>query len=432
MLTVADGGGRAFVQGVDKRLHFVIFANSVIVSDSMAGGYRIFIECLRHWLDQGHSTELITSQQGKIMTQHYLQSPNLRIRIVGPTGPATDPGFRSLSYSGLLYMLRTLNGVYRSMREPAHAPGTIVYSTTPFWPDVFPALVSHLRSPGTLWLVAFSMFAPPIFGGWRSGVDLRAKFIEPRALALRTNEMSVYPIIKRWADIVYVNNDMDLQRIRSDGMLPEQTLVIGGGVDAELSDTVLPDGAIEDEAVFVGRFHPQKGVLELVDIWQRVCQTLPQARLVMIGNGPLEDAVAQKIQRLGMERNILLVGFQDGVDKIRIFRQSRIVLHPSLYDSGGMAAAEAMVCGLPGVSFDLPALRTYYPKGMLKAQDQEEFVKHIIHLLTDSVFCQEISREAQAWARSWDWRQVSQRLLEKCQAVVQDCSRYQVSQKSQQ
>ena len=408
------------MRNFESKLHFVIFANSLMESDSMTGGSRIFIECVRHWLDKGHTAELITSQQGYAMTHRYLNNSGLRSLVVGPTGPAHNPGFHSLLYSGLLFLMRTFNGVYLSVRRPAYAPKTIIYSTTPFWPDVFPALVSYLRSPGTLWLVAFSMFAPPVFGGWRSGLNSRAKFIESRALALKTNELLVYPIIKRWADIVYVNNDTDLERIRSSGMPTEQTIVIGGGVDAELSASVLPDGAIHFEAVFVGRFHPQKGVLELVDIWKKVCQVLPQARLVMIGNGPLEDVVAQKVRRMGMQRNILLAGFKDGIEKIRIFRQSRIVLHPALYDSGGMAAAEAMVCGLPGVSFDLPSLRSYYPKGMLKAKDEEEFANLIILLLKNSATYQEISYEAQLWAMSWDWSIVANRLLEKCQAFMQE------------
>ena len=51
---------------------------------------------------------------------------------------------------------------------------------------------------------------------------------------------------------------------------------------------------------------------------------------------------------------------------LRIFKDSKIVLHAAIYDSGGMAACEAMACELPGVSFDLPALKTCYPKGMFK------------------------------------------------------------------
>jgi glycosyltransferase involved in cell wall biosynthesis len=52
-----------------------------------------------------------------------------------------------------------------------------------------------------------------------------------------------------------------------------------------------------------------------------------------------------------------------------------------------MAAWEAMACGLPGVSFDLPALRTYYPKGMLKTPcyDLKAFAENILKLLNDEI-----------------------------------------------
>ena len=126
---------------------------------------------------------------------------------------------------------------------------------------------------------------------------------------MKVNELPVYPVIKKWADIVYVNNEMDLDEFRIDGFPPEKTLVIGGGVDVELSASVQSNGSIENEAVFVGRFHPQKGVLELVDIWKQVCAHLPSARLVMIGNGPLEDAVDQRIQELRVGKEYLSRGF---------------------------------------------------------------------------------------------------------------------------
>ena len=82
----------------------------------------------------------------------------------------------------------------------------------------------------------------------------------------------------------------------------------------------------------------------------------------MIGVGELESEVKKKIRRCGLEQNIILFGFKDGIEKIRIFKDSRVVVHPAIYDSGGMAACEAMACGLPGVSFDLPALKNLLSK----------------------------------------------------------------------
>ena len=97
-----------------------------------------------------------------------------------------------------------------------------------------------------------------------------------------------------------------------------------------------------------------------------VCAAKPNSKLAMIGVGELENEAKAKINKLGLESNIVLFGFKDGYEKLKIFKDSRVVVHPAIYDSGGMAACEAMACGLPGVSFDLPALKTYYPKGMLK------------------------------------------------------------------
>ncbi|HEV2696313.1 MAG TPA: glycosyltransferase, partial [Verrucomicrobiae bacterium] len=84
---------------------------------------------------------------------------------------------------------------------------------------------------------------------------------------------------------------------------------------------------------------------------------------------------------------------------------SRVVVHPAVYDSGGMAAAEALCCGLPGVAFDLPALRTYYPRGWLKVPqgDIGGFADCINRLLVDTELYSVTSKEALAAGLEWDW-----------------------------
>ena len=166
-------------------------------------------------------------------------------------------------------------------------------------------------------------------------------------------------------------------------------------------------------AVFIGRFHPQKGVLKLIDIWEEVCERKHGAKLAMIGVGELARAVKKKIEKCGLEQNIILFGFKDGIEKIKIFKDSRVVVHPRYYDSGGMAACEAMACGLPGVSFDLPALKTYYPKGMIKTPcyDLNAFAENILNLLNDEKLYDKTSKDAVAWAKEWDWDKQAERLL---------------------
>jgi glycosyltransferase involved in cell wall biosynthesis len=168
------------------------------------------------------------------------------------------------------------------------------------------------------------------------------------------------------------------------------------------------------EAVFIGRLHPQKGVLELIEIWKLVCRRSPSARLAIIGNGELEDEVRALINRNGLSRNITMLGFMDGHEKIRVFKESRIVLHPATYDSGGMASAEAMACGLPGICFDLPALMTYYARGMIKIprNDLQRFAEEITILLNDPGRYAMLSKEAVEQSKSWDWDLNASKVLE--------------------
>jgi glycosyltransferase involved in cell wall biosynthesis len=86
-----------------------------------------------------------------------------------------------------------------------------------------------------------------------------------------------------------------------------------------------------------------------------------------------------------------------------------------------MAAAEAMAWGLPGVSFDLKALKTYYPKGMLKTNcfDTDEFAENIISLLFDPFKYKAMSLEAlQLVNEKWEWNNRAKDIY--AQAIAQN------------
>ncbi|MDG6999785.1 MAG: glycosyltransferase family 4 protein, partial [Nitrososphaerota archaeon] len=174
------------------------------------------------------------------------------------------------------------------------------------------------------------------------------------------------------------------------------------------------------DAVFIGRLHPQKGVLELIEIWNAVLKMKPNCRLAIIGNGYLESEMRNKCRELGIDRSVTFYGFLDGDAKTNVFVDSKVVLHPAIYDSGGMAAAEAMAFGLPGVGFDLLSLRSYYPKGMLKAKcfDVEDFASQIVNLLEDRTLYSNLSKEAYEFSKTWDWNSRSEFLYTQISNLV--------------
>jgi len=385
------------------RLQFYVYGCSQTRTDTLDGGSVILINCLKRWINNGHRVHLFTSQESYARIQKY-GLPGISYTIV--------PGLRHRRSVYLLYVMRTIKLLLVS-RNRNHK-NLVIYSVSDFWPDSIPAAFHKFRHRSAKWVAAFYLFAPNPFS---TGSPYKGKrFIT--GLLYYLSQIPIYLLVRKYADMVFVTSEPDRGRFISARLPSDRVVAVRGGVDFELVKAV-PNQEKKFDAVYLGRFHPQKGVLELLDIWKYVCQRKHNAMLAMIGTGELEEEVRGRVEKLGLQRNIKLFGFRDGIEKIKILRESKIVVHPATYDSGGMAAAEAMACGLPGVSFDLEALKTYYPKGMLKTPcfNIEEFAGNILRLLDDRNLYAKMGKDALEQAKDWDWKTRSLELLERINAL---------------
>lgn len=132
-----------------------------------------------------------------------------------------------------------------------------------------------------------------------------------------------YFIARRYADLVFVTSEPDVKKFITKKRGRDKIIVIQGGVDIAESEKYLTSNAViplnerKYDACFVGRFHWQKGVLELVDIWKMVCWKKKNARLAVLGNGPLEDELISKIKTRKLENNIDLLGYRNGQENMK-------------------------------------------------------------------------------------------------------------------
>jgi glycosyltransferase involved in cell wall biosynthesis len=260
-----------------------------------------------------------------------------------------------------------------------------------------PAMRLKKRYPDAPLVVGAYFFAPKWFSG-KPGPG----FV---FTAYRPFQQQIYRRSLREAEMILTTVEQDRQMIIADGHSAESVFAVLGGVDLSIPRSVPEPKEKTFDAVFISRLHPQKGPLELMDIWKLLVEKKPDARLAMIGSGPLDARCKNKAQQLGIANNVQFFGFQDGVEKYKIIKAARVVVYPAVFEVGGMAPAEALCCGLPGVSFDLPPLRIYYPRGWLKARpgDFSGFADCIYRLLTDEKLYTETSKEAYAAGLEWDW-----------------------------
>lgn len=391
----------------NKKTHTFLFFALGATGSGISGGDRIFIEFARRWSMHNNIIIYMTQEGQEMCKKQNLLGNKLSIQTVG------KHIFLKNYFIGYFY--RIFQGVKLGLTLKIKE-NTYVYSASDFWMDSIPSFFIKLRSKKVKWIATWYQTAPNPITGYRLGK--RDKLYRFSASLYWMSQFFIKPLIKIFADLVLVNNYEEKKQFPDLDRQGRVGVVLGAinltDIKKWIKDHVRKNKIYD--AVYQGRFHSQKGVVELIDIWKIVVNERPNAMLAMIGDGPLMEDVKKRIFSIGLNNNIKLFGYVfDGSLKYEIFSRSKLVVHPAFYDSGGMAAAEAMVFGLPCVGFDLKSYESYYPKGMLKVEigNLSDFANSILRLLDNKEYNQEVGQEAVRMIESsWSWNKRSKEILE--------------------
>jgi L-malate glycosyltransferase len=136
--------------------------------------------------------------------------------------------------------------------------------------------------------------------------------------------------------------------------------------------------------IHVSNFRPVKRVRDVIKIFNIVKQKLP-SKLILVGDGPDRSECEKLCRELKLCNDVKFLGKQTAL--VEILSISDLFLIPSQSESFGLAALEAMSCGLPVVSSSvggLPELITHNETGFIaEIGDVERMAKYAIDLLTN-------------------------------------------------
>lgn len=99
----------------------------------------------------------------------------------------------------------------------------------------------------------------------------------------------------------------------------------------------------------VGRLDPQKDQKTLISAFARLSDDYPEWTLRIIGDGALENELRDQIASLGLEGRVQIPGRTKEINTE--YDQASFFVMSSLYESFGLATAEAMARGVPAIGF---------------------------------------------------------------------------------
>jgi glycosyltransferase involved in cell wall biosynthesis len=141
------------------------------------------------------------------------------------------------------------------------------------------------------------------------------------------------------------------QQLLGLGFRAERVVAVNNGVD----EVFTPDGhrCREPLVVSVGRLAPVKRHAELVDAAAAARRRVPNLRLVIVGDGPMEGPVRQRIAAHGAEGWVTLAGRMTRADLVGLYQRAWLVTSASLAEGWGLTLTEAAACATPAVATDV-------------------------------------------------------------------------------
>lgn len=153
----------------------------------------------------------------------------------------------------------------------------------------------------------------------------------------------------------------------------------------------------------ISNFRRVKRIPDVIRIFYEIQKVIP-AKLMMVGDGPEREPAEQLCEQLGITDKVIFFGNSNEIDKILTY--SDLFLLPSETESFGLAALEAMACGVPVISSNsggLPEVnKDGYSGYMGNVGDVKDMAEKAISILSDDNKLREFKSNALKRAGEFD------------------------------
>ncbi|SHF21996.1 glycosyltransferase family 4 protein [Alkalibacter saccharofermentans] len=232
-----------------------------------------------------------------------------------------------------------------------------------------------------------------------------------------------YPIEKwlaKYTDTLITINKEDCERAKSQFKAKRVEYIPGVGIDIDKFNKVEIDRYLKRKelglptdafvVLSVGELNKNKNHEVIIKAISKIGN--PHIHYVICGEGQLDGYLRNLSKQLGIEKRVHLLGFRK--DIAEICKASDVFAFPSLREGLGMAALEAMACGLPIITSNVHGIVDYSKNRVTgyscKPNDIEDFTNAIHSILQNYKFIEEFRTHNLDAVKKFDKQNVETKL----------------------
>lgn len=378
-------------------MRILIVHNTLNDSRSLSGALRHFLYMANEWTAAGHQTDFLAARAG------FPQIGSLcpKSRLI-----SSDNYFDATRHLAQTWRYFPAYGCRMLTAHTVKLPECydVVIASTQLIVEVYPAMVIARKQ--------------------------RAKFVAKvhHVLAAQKRRAGAFDRLFLWserrttrwmgrhADLVICGTpfvEADYRALeRRLGIPSARTAASGYGVDIEAIPFSLGYPKTYD-VVHLGRLHEHKGVFDLPEVWKEVLREKPDAKLLVIGEGPHRERTQGMFREMGIGGSVSFMGGVDEAKKNELLGASRIGLSLSFEEGWGLSINEFLAAGIPVAAYHLPIFDTVFPGQLenIKLGDKKGMAQKLIELLNDPQRRRELGVRGREFVERYDFRNVARQEL---------------------
>jgi len=243
-----------------------------------------------------------------------------------------------------------------------------------------------------------------------------------KSMRLFSRFLEIYfmPVAVRLADKIVVDSQATLKSVQDEFAVQADRLVcvpLG-----KKHKEILPSNFTRSYFLFVGTLEPRKNLLRLIFAYSQLSETLRNKTHFIIagGKGWGKIDIFKTIEKLGLEKNIQVLGYVDESKLCELYANCLFLAMPSLYEGFGLPLVDAMSYGKPVLTSNNSSMPEVAGDAgyFVNPLSIDSICEGLQKLIGDDKLRNELASHAKDNAAKFDWQLSAKKLVNVFQEVI--------------